>query len=123
MSWEPIEQNDTVYRGATYELPFQAWADQARSVPWDVDGVTFKFIAWFEADAVVLELGSGITVQPGKEAVGDEPAEPTAVTVTLTDEQTAAIPAPVEKARYVLAFTSEGKTRWLFNGTLTVKGP
>lgn len=116
----PAEQNGTIYRGATWELLLELWADKAHTKPYDLTDAAVTCTLWLP-EPLALTEGHGVTVTLGKEASGDEEAEPAAILAELSAEQTEAIEAA--SGRYLVAFTRGGKVSWLLKGTQTVEGP
>jgi hypothetical protein len=122
VSLNPTELSDPleIFKGARWSMELQLWADKEHTKPFDFAGRSVEFALWGTSE-LTLKEGAGITVTPGKEAVGDEPAEPASVQFVIGAAQTGAL--TVVRARFLVSLLANDEPEWLLRGWAEIEGP
>lgn len=113
---KPAEARLVTRKDGTFARTIRLWANKAAGVPFLADSFEWEFVG-----VKTLTEGHGLTVTPGREAEGSEPAVPTVITAYMSPTETAAIEAT--QARHRLSWRRGEDKDFLLVGSILFEEP
>jgi hypothetical protein len=113
---KPAEVRLVTHKDGTFSRTIRLWANKAAGAPFLADSFEWEFVG-----VKTLTEGAGLTVTPGREAEGDEPAEPTVITAYMSPTETAVVDAA--QAHHRLSWKRGEDKDFLLVGSILFEEP